>query len=151
MRIVWNNGYGYSAVKGNMSGVINYMSVCHEKMNMNAMSKTIKTWNERAYMQSKQNMPHFAKDSFANGSVAPWTSMLVWIRGHGSEVRDQRSEIRGHGSEVGDQRSVIRGQRSEVKDQRSEIRGQRSEVRDQRSETRDQRPEIPHRGLDGKR
>ena len=111
MRVVWNNGYGYSAVKGNMSGVINYMSVCHEKMNMNAMSKTIKTWNGRACMQSKQKIPHFAKDSFANGSVAPWTSMLVW-------VRCQRSEIRGQRSEVRDQRSEVRGQRSEVRDPR---------------------------------
>ncbi len=70
MRIVWNSGYGYSAVKGNMSSVINYMSLCHEKMSMEERSTTIKAWNTRGSMQSKQKACYFVKDSVANGSIA---------------------------------------------------------------------------------
>ncbi len=70
MRIVWNSRYGYPAIKGNMSSVINYMSVCHEKMNMDSMGKTIKAWNKHASMQSRQKACYFVKDSVANGSIA---------------------------------------------------------------------------------
>jgi hypothetical protein len=90
MRIVWNSGYGYPAIKGNMSSVINYMSVCHDKMNMDTMSKTIKAWNKHASMQSREKECYFVKDSVANGSIARLMSGSK-TSGHAPAWWDSRS------------------------------------------------------------